>query len=210
MFKPFLMTVITLTTLIGTIPSDISAQGIIGEKGPTVLVIQDKGFSIEIPQDWLKDKTREGLDLFVYAPVLATERIALTNVGVVAGKVSKDLTLANFYKVNIENLPKAFDDFQEITSGTGGVPDLKTNWIVFKRKLKTENAEIQLQELQYYIIANEYGYVITFSATPEEYTEHRGIFEKIISSFKVIKDAPPADGSELIQPVQTPTEPPKI
>lgn len=163
------------------------AQEAVKDQSPVLLEVKDKNFSVEVPFDWVKDKSREGLDLFVYAPVAATDKIALTNVSVVAGKVNKDLTLANFYKANVDNLPKAFDDFAEVTNGTGGIPNEKTNWVMFNRKLRTEAGEITLTELQYYLIVGEYGYVITFSATPNEFVINRGKFERIITSFKILQ-----------------------
>jgi hypothetical protein len=165
----------------------VAVDEVVKEKGPQLLEVKEKAFSLEVPNDWLKDKVREGLDLFVYAPVPASDKIALTNMGVVAGKVNKELSLSNFYKANVENLPVAFDNYVEISKGTGGIPNIPTNWIIFKRKLSTEAGEITLEELQYYLIAGNFGYVITFSATPNEFVENRGIFEKIIQTFKVLE-----------------------
>lgn len=210
MFNPLLVTFTAFSVVAGSFSGALiaqeAAQKVVQEENPNLIVVKEKGFSIEIPKDWLKDKTREGLDLFVYAPVPATERIALANVGVVAGKVGKDLTLSNFYKVNVENLPKSFDSFVELSSGTGGVPEIKSSWITFTRKLKTENGEVELQELQYYMIANDMGYVVTFSATPDEYTQHRGVFEKIISTFKAIKETAPAEPAPEAAPEEAKTE----
>lgn len=170
----------------------VAADEVVKEKGPLLLEVKEKAFSIEVPHDWMKDKVREGLDLFVYAPVPASDKIALTNMGVVAGKVNKELSLSNFYKANVDNLPVAFENFTEISKGTGGIPKIPTNWIIFKRKLSTEAGVITLQELQYYLIAGNYGYVITFSATPDEFITNRGIFEQIIQSFKVMEPSEPA------------------
>ncbi len=176
-----------------------------------LIEVKEKNFSLEVPPDWVKDKSREGLDLFIYAPVPASDKVALTNVGVVAGKVSRDLSLANFYKVNVENLPKAFENFVEISSGTGGIPKESSSWIHFTRTLKTEAGEISLDELQYYLIAGEYGYVITFSATPNEYLVNRGLFERIIASFKVL-EATPMLQPELLRtvPSEVPVTTPEV
>lgn len=188
MLRKLMLASISLLAVLTVYPAPVQAADETAKpQGPQLIEVKEKNFSIEVPQDWVKDKTREGLDLFVYAPVPASDKIALTNLGVVAGKVSKELNLANFYKVNVDNLPKAFDNFEEISSGTGGISKETTNWIRFKRTLKTEAGEISLNELQYYLIAGDYGYVITFSATPNEYLVNRGVFEQIISSFKILE-----------------------
>ncbi len=120
----------------------------------------------------------------MYAPVPASDSVALTNLGVVVGKVSKYLSLENFYKANVDNLPKAFDDYVEISRGTGGVPNIPSHWILFTRTLKTNAGEIKLEELQYYLIVGEYGYVITFSATPDEYIANRVFLRKLLTPSK--------------------------
>lgn len=191
MLRKFMSSSVFVLGALTGLPLAVSAaEEATKQQGSQLIEVKEKNFSLEVPSDWVKDKPREGLDLFIYAPVPAGEKVALTNIGVVAGKVSRDLSLANFYKVNVDNLPKAFENFNEIASGTGGIPKESTNWIHFTRTLKTEAGEISLDELQYYLIAGEYGYVITFSATPNEYLQNRGIFERVVGTFKILPFTP--------------------
>lgn len=164
----------------------------IKDNTPVLVEIKEKAFSIEIPGDWKKDKSREGIDFFAYAPVPASDQIALTNMGIVAGKVNKNLSLANFFKANVDNLPNALNNYEEISRGTGGIPNVTANWIIYKRTLSTEAGDVALEEIQYYLIAGEYGYVITFSATPNEFVANRGVFEKTVQTFKVLRTGEPS------------------
>lgn len=156
---------------------------------PVRVEIKEKNFSIEIPGDWARDKVPQGIDLFASAPVTSgEEEPGLANVSIVAGKVGRKTLLEDFFKANVQNLSNVMKDFKEISRGTGGIPKQQAEWIVFSHKVSGNTGEIELYELQYYLIVGEYGYVVTFSATPSEYVALRGRFEQIISSLEAAEE----------------------
>lgn len=172
-----------------SLPFFLLSQEVEEETAPTPVRVEvkEKHFSMEIPSNWVRDKVPEGVDFFAAAP-LGEENTGVANLSVIAGKVGRKTQLEDFFKANVKNLENVMKEFKEISRGTGGVPNQQTDWIVFSHKVSGNNGDLELYELQYYLIVGEYGYVVTFSATPNEYVALRGRFEEIISSFEASEE----------------------
>jgi hypothetical protein len=145
-------------------------------------VNSEKHYEIEYPKQWQrKEAPRFDLILFITAKNTQNEIHATMNI--LSEYVGPSVTLDRFYSESLANLVAELKDTKVESSGERTLHDVPSKWVIYTHTLHG----LKLRVLQYFIVANDYIYLMTFSALADEFSEYLPDFEKIAASFRMLK-----------------------
>jgi hypothetical protein len=147
----------------------------------------EKGYSIEYPSDWKKNDVPQ-LDLVLFAPTKEAGEMPHASVNIVSEKVGKGIHLEQFYSESVSNLSTALKEVQVEKSGTAELNGITGKWIQYTHVMQG----VKFKVLQYFVVADETIFLITFSSSADDFEQYRPDFEKIANSFKVANTTAPA------------------
>jgi hypothetical protein len=139
----------------------------------------DTGYSISYPKDWQKKEVPR-LDLTLIAPKEPHAEMH-ASMNVISEKVGPTVTLDEFYKESLKQLQSELKDVHVEKSGDRMFDKTPGKWTVYTHTM----GEIKLRVAQYFTIANDIIYLITFSSIDKDYDDYEAEFEAIINSFKL-------------------------
>lgn len=157
----------------------------------------EKNYSIEYPTDWKKNDVPR-LDLVLFAPSKGPDANSHASMNIVSEKVGPGITLEQFYSESASNLTTALKDVQVEKTGNSQLNGVPTKWLLYTHVMQN----IKFRVMQYFMVAQETVFLLTFSAVAENFDSYKPEFEAIANSFKLVKSAP------LIAPAATPVAPP--
>lgn len=145
----------------------------------------EKGYTIEYPLDWKKSDIPQ-LDIVLFAPSRGNDQKAHASMNIVSEKVGKGISLDQFYSESAANLTSALKDVQVEKNGSAQLNSTTSKWMLYTHIMQG----VKFRVLQYYIVANETIYLITFSTTATDFDGYRQDFENIVNSFKIVAPIP--------------------
>lgn len=131
-------------------------------------------YTFNYPNNWTKNTTISGFDIFLLAPEESPGH-SPANVSVLSHPIPADLTLATYSDENINNM---LNDINVIDRGQTEIGGLPAVWIRYTRK------DTQVEIVQYFIVKNSKGYLITGGAAPGTYDTYQSVFNEVVKSFK--------------------------
>lgn len=141
----------------------------------------EKGYSIDYPIEWKKNDVPQ-LDLVLLAPSEKDER-AHASMNIVSEKVGPEINLERFYNESANNLSSALKDVKVDKSGTASLNGTQSKWIQYTHVMQG----VTFKVLQYFVVANDTIYLLTFSAAEPDFDKYRAEFEQIVNTFKITK-----------------------
>ncbi len=150
------------------------------------------GYSLEYPSDWKKNDVPQ-LDLVLFAPYKEKDDKPLASMNVISEKVGNGINLEQFYSQSATNLSTALKEVNVEKTGTTMLNGTPSKWMQYTHVMQG----VKFTVIQYFIVSNETIYLITFSASKDEFEQYRPDFERIANSFKLQVQAPqpiPAPG----------------
>jgi hypothetical protein len=141
----------------------------------------ETNYSVEYPSNWQKNDVPQ-LDLVLLAPSENDAR-AHASMNIVSEKVGPEINLDRFYNESANNLSSALKEVKVEKSGSSTLNGVQSKWIQYTHVMQG----IKFRVLQYFIVANDAIYLMTFSASEEDFDKYRSEFEHIASTFKITK-----------------------
>lgn len=179
MQKVFILSVLALLPILCTQAALPPVSTEEAKQSPT-FTETDKGYSITFPNQWHWQRDFMGLDVFSPAPIKDEQSGSLGNISVVSGKLD-NVDLETFYNTNVDNLKKALRDVKIIETGKAFVDGTEARKIVYSHSM----GDMKLRVLQYFVLKNGTGYIITCTSSEEEFPKYADSFEASVRSFKL-------------------------
>lgn len=142
----------------------------------------EKNYSIAYPSTWKKAEVPR-LDLVLFAPPKGSEDNTHASMNVVSEKVGPGITLEQFYSESAANLTTALTDVNVEKTGSGDIDGIPTKWVLYTHVMQN----IKFRVLQYFLVAQDNVYLITFSSVADSFKDYNSEFENIVKSFKMTK-----------------------
>lgn len=140
-------------------------------------------FRLEIPEDWTIGEgfSNQKLDFVVIAlsPEDRKEDAFIENMNVLVEDLGKPVTLEQYFMWNLVGLMQELPSFHVHEKGNVMVDGVKMAVVVYSWDLEKEKTATY----QFIFVKDDKGYVITFSAEPEQFDEYRPTFDTIARSF---------------------------
>lgn len=144
---------------------------------------KEKQYSINYPSDWQR-KEVPSIDFVLFAPPKGNDAQVHASMNIIAEKVSPPVTLTQFYTESINNITTELKDVKIDSSGEISLNGTTSKWVVYSHKMQ----DIDFKVLQYFAVANDKVYLLTFSALANDFASYKPEFEKIAETFKVTKN----------------------
>lgn len=137
-----------------------------------------KGYSLQYPSNWTAKEDVKGFDVFLVGPP-EKEGKSLANVSVVSGALSKDVDLKTYAKENLNALLAANSTIKVVDEGNTEISSLPAQWVQYTR------GDDQTEIIQFFVIKNGIGYLITGGAAQAAFEDYLDLFEEIADSFSL-------------------------
>lgn len=142
----------------------------------------EKHYSIQYPSNWKRNDVPK-LDFVLFAPQLGEETNTYASMNIVSEKVGPGITLNQFYTESVANLSSALKDVTVDKNGDTLINNIPAKWVLYSHVMQN----IKLQVLQYFIVANETVYLLTFSSSADSFQDYQTSFENIADSLHITK-----------------------
>jgi hypothetical protein len=181
----FLLAGMTLVTSLGLANETNGAAkeasiGVATETKDT-FVHPERKYSITVPTDWTKSEDTKGLDVMFMGPPNPEDQISDATMNVKTGPLPAQISLDQFYSVNIESLKKDFKDFKIIEEGKRLIDGHPTKYIVYSY----DQSGMSITIRQYFLIKDQVAYLFTFGAESKYYQDYISQFDQILESIKL-------------------------
>jgi PsbP len=189
---------LTAILFAGCFPTDKKAGGSEKEKGKETKVenaagtaeardtadyyiSKSNGFSIMKPKGWdVKENYSASIPVFFISKIEGPSDRFTENINIAVERVGS-YGLNAYYDASIANLKKGLTDANII----GDVVDGETNGVKYKKVIFEYSYEgTPIKALDYIIVSNERGYVITCASAPKSFDKFKPKFEEIANTFK--------------------------
>lgn len=151
-------------------------------------VNKEKKYEIQYPKSWQTRAASDQFDLVLVAPPKPSEKQISATMNLLSEQVGSNLTLDQFFNENIPNVMTELKEAKIENSGAQNLNGVPSKWALYTHKMN----DLDLKVLQYFIIANERAYLITFSTINDEFPLYKKEFDDIAASFRLLKSPPSA------------------
>ncbi|MCL2480525.1 MAG: hypothetical protein FWF38_02325 [Spirochaetaceae bacterium] len=128
---------------------------------------------IDVPLGWYAQYTKSPQIFFLYSPLEEGDDFQ-ENCNLMKEMLPGKYSLKDYMEASIEVVKEIYIGL--VLEETG------TNYYVFSGIVNN----IRVKQIQYYYIKNNIAYILTFSATPDSFSQYSAIFKKIAESFKIL------------------------
>lgn len=158
-----------------------ASSAVVEEAAPPLekYVNEEKGYSIEYPKDWHKQEIPR-LDIVLLSPPKDAESQSHATMNLVSENVGEKVTLDQFYAESVKHLTAELQEVKIEKTGDLTIHGVPSKWIEYSHKM----VDTHFRVLQYFLIAQENIYLMTFSATTEDFEHFRSTYESIATSFR--------------------------
>lgn len=151
-----------------------------GRTGDRTYTNEEIGFAIDIPSEWAVEENMMGVVMVALAPI------------------ERGANYRHNFNITYENLPGNFSLNQYFQAGQRHLrrefPDYELNsrrMVQYQREMMRADANytvegIRVRSLQFATLAGNRAYVITFATLPEHFHEVEPLFERAISTFRLL------------------------
>lgn len=151
-------------------------------------VNKEKKYEVQYPKSWQTRAASDQFDLVLVAPPKPSEKQISATMNLLSEHVGSALTLDQFFNENIPNVMTELKEAKIEDSGTQSLNGVTSKWALYTHRMN----DLDLKVLQYFIIANERAYLITFSTINDEFPLYKNEFDDIAASFRLLKSPPSA------------------
>lgn len=183
MFKIRTMTLILVSCMLLRLSSGSVAQAtyfIIDESNARIKLNRYYNkvmqFSILLPESWEQYENIEG--------VVIAASSDKADINIVVKNIPSHVGLDEFFNVNLSKLQQLLPNIRLLARGNSVISNHKAKWI--KYSLLTEKGDLEI--IAYMLLISEKAYVITCSASPNDFLQFKLLFEEIAKSFKHEKE----------------------
>jgi|BarGraIncu01121A_1022015.scaffolds.fasta_scaffold06192_2 hypothetical protein len=139
----------------------------------------DAGFRISYPGEWMIDTTDPSVSVKLY--IYATH----ANVGAVSietADLAPGATFDDFINSNLENLTN-LRDFALISNEDITFANRRACRVVWQATIPVQLKDTKIKAMQIFVINNEKGYGITYTATPKDFDKYLPQAQEVVDSF---------------------------
>ena len=151
-------------------------------------VNKEKKYVIQYPSSWQTRPKTENFDLILVAPPIGAETHVSATMNMLSEFVGPSLTLDQFFDENIPNITTELKEAKVEATGAQIINGAPLKWALYTHTMNN----LKLRVLQYFIIANETAYLITFSSIADDFNFYKNQFEAIAQSFHLLVSPPDA------------------
>lgn len=135
-------------------------------------------FTLTLPSGWT---VKEGGENNVFIASSSEKGDLSENLVIVSFKmITQKYTLDQFYSQGLTALQEKLQNFRLIKNGQGTIGGVPTKWLIYEHSLDNIHAEV----IQYLVLTKEKGYVLTFTASPENFDQAFPLFQKISNTIQ--------------------------
>lgn len=142
----------------------------------------EKDYKITLPENWQVQRGFMGLDVFAAAPFENKEVGSRANISVISTEGDQELTLDQYFNLNIENLKSKLSDFKQIESGKAMLSGTEARKLVYSHQMNG----LDIKVIQYFILKGKKGYVITCAASADVFPKYADTFERSVRTFQLL------------------------
>lgn len=142
----------------------------------------EKGYSISYPESWKKTDVPR-LDLVLFAQPKDDDTAAHASMNIVSEKVGPGITLEQFYTESATNLTTALKNVKVEKKGTSDLNGVEARWILYTHEMQS----VKFRVLQFFIVANQTVYLLTFSTVADSFDDYQSEFDAVSKSFRLEK-----------------------
>jgi hypothetical protein len=191
--KNFLLSIFLISNILGIngiytqeVKTPEAKEEVREELQQETYVNKEKKYEIQYPKSWQTRATPNQFDLVLIAPPLPGENQISGTMNIISEKIGSAFTLEEFFNENIPNITTELKDAHVEKIGNQSLHGVPSKWALYSHKMNN----LTLKVLQYFIVANEHAYLLTFSAIDEEFPAYKKEFEKIAESFRLLVSSP--------------------
>jgi len=140
----------------------------------------DKDFSLKFPDGWEAKEGLIGTTVMGFSPMENASDSFRENVNVVVEELPQPMSLESYTSLNLGNMQKLLTDFQILDRGQTTINETDAKWFVYSQRTGSIRSKI----LQYFMVKDKRGYVVTGGAAPDTFSQYRPEFEKIAQTFR--------------------------
>ena len=192
-FKGAMVSLVLLVALLGCVnqppatqPPVASGPGLI--EAPAGLSGYNNfkyGVAMNYPTGWQTDETDPNAIVIFKAPAPAGATIAPTVNLTLNDLQGKNMSLDDFLAAAKSQLSTTFPGYAEVESGPTTMAGLPAQKLVFTM---TGGKGQKMKLMQVYVIQNEIGYALTYTAEEANYADFEAGAQAVIGSFKITKN----------------------
>jgi hypothetical protein len=145
-----------------------------GEKG---------NYTIEFPENWDVKKDFMGTDVIALSPQEDSSDMFRENVNIISTELDQPMSKEEYFDLNEKSLEQLLKDFKLADKQMTKVDGVDALKLVYTHRMGDVDAKV----LQYLFVNDGKAYVITLTASPEEFDSYMSEFESIVNSFKTQK-----------------------
>jgi serine/threonine-protein kinase len=138
------------------------------------------GFSITAPASWEKAEGKMGMTVVFVEPLAGASDTFRENVNVVVEKLPAGMGLDGYVKACNEALAKMMTNFKEVSSARVKLGENDAQRNVYQHKMGVYDLKV----LGYFVVHGGRAYILTCTATVDEYDNHEPAFEDICKTFQ--------------------------
>lgn len=153
-------------------------------------VNDEKHYSIEYPKEWQRQELPR-LDLVLFSPARNTEKTSHATMNIISENVGETITLDQFYNESVKHLKADLQEPQIENSGDITIDHIPAKWVLYNHQMMQNKFRV----LQYFIVSKGTIFLLTFSSAADDFDHFRSDFERIASSFRVLKQDKVSDYS---------------
>jgi hypothetical protein len=157
------------------------------DDGPTL------DFTITVPADWKYYILNNGNVVYYAQSPQKTTTDSVTEDLIITKDEAKDLTLSSFYQGYVTSLAKrdsTFHPISAIDTTINGEESIKLTHLETIYAVNTSNGDtvhLNAKIQKYFMVNNNFGYVLSFNALTATFEEYKKVFDTIIATFKFKK-----------------------
>jgi hypothetical protein len=146
-------------------------------------VNSERHYSLQYPSEWKRTDVPQ-IDLVLFSPNKMKDGKP-ASMNIFSEKVGEGISLDQFYTESAANLTSALKEVHVEKSGNVQINGINSKWIQYTHAMK----DITFRVLQYFIVANDTLFLLTFSSAADDFEHYRNDFENIANSFKILTEA---------------------
>lgn len=141
----------------------------------------EKNYAIRYPNEWKQNDVPK-LDIVLFIPPKVGDKDSYASMNVVSEKVGPEISLNQFYTESTANLSKSLKDVQIEKTGESDLNGTRAKWILYTHEMKN----IKFRVLQYFLVADETVYLLTFSSSETTFNQYKQEFEDVANTFHLL------------------------
>jgi hypothetical protein len=153
-----------------------------GETQSTGKIYQNEelGYSCRYPADW-EFQANPGGTLVLFAGPMDSDNVFRININIIIEELVDyaDISLDDYTEISEIQFQESLDDYQRLALNDTSISGMTAKLITYSFALDT----LEIKGTQAFFIRDNIAYIITYSATPETYSEYYPEFELVFMSF---------------------------